>query len=207
MNVSWIAAEKACDAALNQHRSGKGYWRRAKARKMLGRIDDAIKDLRALIKLQPNNSEALTELVTLLPPDPSSSPPNTRALAAAASSSSSTTRSSPIRQHPNLPKTRPVKPLPFVRTEADDRKLKIVALPLSCDAPISFEFIAAAAAAAAGIGEQSGGNSGNGKGKMKRAHGGIHLPLFPDVFSKGKGQAMSFAYPNWERYAVKKVSD
>jgi hypothetical protein len=42
-DVSWIAAEKACDAALNQHRSGKGYWRRAKARKMLGRIDDAIK--------------------------------------------------------------------------------------------------------------------------------------------------------------------
>jgi len=36
-----MAAEKACDIALGQHRSGKGYWRRAKARKMLGRYAEA----------------------------------------------------------------------------------------------------------------------------------------------------------------------
>lgn len=42
-DVSWMATEKACDAALLQHKSSKGYWRRAKARKMLGRVDEAIK--------------------------------------------------------------------------------------------------------------------------------------------------------------------
>jgi RNA polymerase II-associated protein 3 len=182
---------------------------------MLGRIDEAIKgrceqsfpafdpdrvtDLRALLKLQPNNTEAVAELVSLLPPDPSISP-NT-----SASSSSSAPPSSPARQHPNLPKLRPPKALPFDRTEADDRKLKIVALPLSYDTSITFEFMAAAAAA--GFGDQSGGSNGNGKGKMKRPHGGIHLPHFPDMFTKGKGRKMSFAYPNWERYVVKRVSD
>lgn len=194
----WIAAEKACDAALGQHRSGKGYWRRAKARKMLGRTDEAIKDLRALLKLQPNNAEAVSELVSLLPPDPSMFP-TTKA------SSSSAQPSSPARQHPNLPKLKPPKALPFDRTDADDRKLKIVALPLSYDLPITFEFMAAAAAA--GFGDQNkGNNNSNGKGKMKRAQGGIQLPFLPEMFSKGKGRKISFAYPNWERYVVKRVS-
>lgn len=40
---SWMAAEKACNLALSQHRSGKGYWRRAKARRMLGRMSEAMK--------------------------------------------------------------------------------------------------------------------------------------------------------------------
>jgi len=197
-DVSWIAAEKACDAALSQHRSGKGYWRRAKARKMLGRIDEAIKDLRALIKLQPNNTEAVSELLSMLPPDPSMSH-NSRA------SSSSAQPSSPARQHPHIPKPKPPKALPFERTEADNRKLKIVVLPLSYDLPITFEFMAAAAAA--GFGDQSGENDSNGKAKMKRPQGGVPLPLFPDMFPNGKGRKMSFAYPNWERYIVKRVSN
>lgn len=40
---SWIAAEKACNIALLQHKSGKGYWRRAKARRMQGRTIEAVK--------------------------------------------------------------------------------------------------------------------------------------------------------------------
>lgn len=42
-SLSWMAAEKACNVALNQHRSSKGFWRRAKARKELGRNNEAIK--------------------------------------------------------------------------------------------------------------------------------------------------------------------
>ena len=38
-----MSTEQACNAALLQHKSSKGYWRRAKARKMLGRVDEAIK--------------------------------------------------------------------------------------------------------------------------------------------------------------------
>jgi hypothetical protein len=41
--ASWMSTEQACNAALLQHKSSKGYWRRAKARKMLGRVDEAIK--------------------------------------------------------------------------------------------------------------------------------------------------------------------
>lgn len=40
---SWSAAERACTAAISQHKSTKGYWRRAKARKMLNRPEEAAK--------------------------------------------------------------------------------------------------------------------------------------------------------------------
>jgi hypothetical protein len=43
INDSWMEAETACTKALGQHRSGKGYFRRAKARKMLGKADEAIR--------------------------------------------------------------------------------------------------------------------------------------------------------------------
>ena len=42
---NWIAAEKACNQALTQHKSGKGYWRRAKARQMQGRTVEAIRGM------------------------------------------------------------------------------------------------------------------------------------------------------------------
>lgn len=38
-----MEAEAACDKALSQHKSGKGYFRRARARKMQGHVDGAIK--------------------------------------------------------------------------------------------------------------------------------------------------------------------
>ncbi|KAL5504143.1 hypothetical protein ACEPAH_8216 [Sanghuangporus vaninii] len=64
---NWIAAEQACNKALAQHRSGKGYWRRAKARHMQGRTVEAVKDLRAVLKIQPGNAEALAELMSIMP--------------------------------------------------------------------------------------------------------------------------------------------
>lgn len=41
--ISWIEAEKACTSALGQHRSSKGYYRRARARRMRNRTEDAIR--------------------------------------------------------------------------------------------------------------------------------------------------------------------
>lgn len=43
--LSWGAAERACTVALGQHKSTKGYWRRAKARRMLNRPEDAARGL------------------------------------------------------------------------------------------------------------------------------------------------------------------
>jgi RNA polymerase II-associated protein 3 len=40
-----MEAEKACTKALGQHRSGKGYYRRAKARKMMGRYEEAMRGI------------------------------------------------------------------------------------------------------------------------------------------------------------------
>jgi len=64
---SWFEAEEACTKSLNLHRSEKGFWRRSKARQMLGKRKEAIQDLKEILKLQPNNVEALSELETLLP--------------------------------------------------------------------------------------------------------------------------------------------
>ncbi len=38
-----MEVETACSKALVQHKSSKGYYRRARARKMLDRTDEAIK--------------------------------------------------------------------------------------------------------------------------------------------------------------------
>ena len=38
----WMEAEQACTRALSMHRSSKGLFRRAKARQMLDKVDDAI---------------------------------------------------------------------------------------------------------------------------------------------------------------------
>lgn len=45
--LRWMEAEKACEAALGQHKSVKGHWRRAQARKAQGRIDEAVKGMYA----------------------------------------------------------------------------------------------------------------------------------------------------------------
>lgn len=41
----WVKAEKVCDDALGQHKSIKGYWRRAQARKAQNRTPDAVKGM------------------------------------------------------------------------------------------------------------------------------------------------------------------
>jgi hypothetical protein len=178
---------------------------------MLGRVDEAIKgqlietypfwgmcfhdptDLRALIRLQPNNAEAISELTTLLPPNPSSAQPTKSTVAECSSSAKD--------DHLDLPKPRLPKPLPFETADEDRQKLKISNLPLTVDVPSNFEFMAAA-----GIS----GKPPSSKGKPKRSgpRGGTDMPTGPDMKkSAGKGQTMSFTYPNWERYLVKKVTD
>ncbi|KAF7311858.1 hypothetical protein MIND_00196500 [Mycena indigotica] len=114
---NWIAAEAACTKALSQHHSVKGYFRRAKARKMLGRDEEAIRDLRAILKLQPTNVDAIQELVLLLPPAPSET------------LSSSTSSINPSGERLGIVKTKKPKPLPFARTGLDDRRLKFVHVP------------------------------------------------------------------------------
>ncbi|CDO75122.1 hypothetical protein BN946_scf185010.g47 [Trametes cinnabarina] len=193
---NFVEAEKSCDLALGQHRSVKGYWRRAQARKAQGRIEDALRDLRAVLRLQPTNAEAIAEVMALCPIDnlssdapvasSSSSQPSSSSAAASSSSSSSVPLSAPSRtkRHPWIPNLKAPKPLPFPRAKTDSRKLKISSIPITVDIPIDFLEEAAAA---------------DGKAKA-------HPPPPPSSYS-GRTVSQTFSYPSWERYMVQKISD
>lgn len=134
---NWMEAEAACTKALAQHRSGKGYFRRARARKMLGRTDEAMRDLRAILKLQPTNTEAIQELLSLLTPSSSRSSPTSATFASSTSSSAvaepshtgAAAATAELHDRLGIGKLKQPKALPFARTRMDDRKLKIVLVP------------------------------------------------------------------------------
>ncbi|KAF9231129.1 hypothetical protein BU15DRAFT_56546 [Melanogaster broomeanus] len=180
---NWIEAENACTTALSQHRSIKGYYRRAKARRMIGRTDEAIKDLRAALRIQPSNTEALEEMLSLLPPDRSPPPsplyPDEAASSSLGGGTSATLHcpTPPDHDHLHLHRPKPAKQLPFSRTKADDRKLKIMPIPVMFEVP---EYIP---------GDPSS------TWKSTRAH------RVKNVTTKTE----TFLFPSWEKYSVKHV--
>ncbi|KAH7884830.1 hypothetical protein F5I97DRAFT_1507880 [Phlebopus sp. FC_14] len=179
----WIEAENACTTALGQHRSIKAYYRRAKARKMMGRIDEAIKDLRSALKIQPSNAEALEEIMSLLLPLDTSTPPSQQSPVYEASSSAGGTSAAlqppPPSNHDRLqlPKPKQPKQLPFARTKADDRKLKIVPIPVMFEVP---EYIPGDPSAT---------------WKSSKAQKVKNLTTTTETF----------LFPSWEKYTVKQV--
>lgn len=153
-------------------------------------------DLRAVLKLQPSNTEAIAELDQLAPPNPA---PKTQQpgstwvnrgelpSSSAASSSSNRIPSVPTGSGSRsafLRKKAP-QPLPFARTFMDDRKLKISTLPMTIDVPIDLPSLEPLP------------KSGKDKGKR---------PSIPPL-SSIRTQPETFIYPSWERYAVKRVPD
>jgi len=179
---NWIDAENACSKALSQHRSIKGYYRRAKARRMMGRTEEAIKDLRSALRIQPTNTEALEEMLSLLPSQSSLLPPPSSAEEATSSSvggTSATPRSIPLSNpnHLQIPKPKSQKQLPFARTKADDRKLKIMPMPVMFEVP---EYVPGDPTATL---------------KSTRAQ------KVKNVTTKTE----TFMYPSWEKYMVKQV--
>ncbi|KAI9001467.1 hypothetical protein BD414DRAFT_432056 [Trametes punicea] len=184
---NWVEAEKACDLTLGQHVSVKGHWRRAQARKAQGRIEDALKDLRSVLQLQPSNSEALAEIVALCPPEasPLGEPIITSSQvfsSSQASSSSATPTSTPSMLSHWIPTPQSPKPLPFPRDLADSRKLKISSIAITVDIPVDFLSI------------DDNGVDDNGK---------THPP--PPTYSDST-VSQTFSYPCWERYMVERIS-
>ncbi|EKM57876.1 uncharacterized protein PHACADRAFT_158921 [Phanerochaete carnosa HHB-10118-sp] len=189
----WEKAEQACDIALAKHGSVKGYWRRSQARKGQGRIDDAVQgtrglcnvvltmaeravDLRAVLRLQPSNAEAVAELATLAPPKQKqriSHKPSSSSAAGSSPRRSKQSRSPP-------PQTSLEEALPFTRTYRDDFTFKISMLPLAIDVPVELPppFIGS-------------------KEKVKRrAPPSASVPTRLETFS----------YPSWDRYVVQKMT-
>ncbi|KAJ7765859.1 hypothetical protein DFH07DRAFT_1014354 [Mycena maculata] len=204
---NWMEAEAACTKALAQHRSGKGYFRRARARTMLGRTDEAMRDLRALLKLQPSNTEALHELAALLPPpSPSSSPPAT----------SSSDASAELYARLGLPRPKPPKAPPFPRTKMDARRLKVVLVPTPPPAPpCTHHHVYERHAHAHQHHCDKHGHEGAGKGKGKGRVGGggetagerdgaleAEMRRMLEAVGAGAGGA---GVPSWERYFVRRL--
>ncbi|KAL4066725.1 hypothetical protein J3A83DRAFT_220880 [Scleroderma citrinum] len=174
---NWIEAEAACTKALGQHRSIKGYFRRAKARRMLGRTDEAVKDIRAALRIQPSNPEAREELLSLIPLEPSD---NLAASSLAASSSGATLLNRPAPSNHDclqLPKSKGFKSPPFPRTKGDDKKLKIVPIPVLFEVP---EYV---------------------PGDPSAMWKSMKAEKMENMTTKTE----SFVYPSWEKYTVKQV--
>lgn len=184
---------------MSQHRSVKGHWRRAQARKGQGRIHDAIKgtaavclisrnliapiDLQAVLKLQPSNAEALVELSSLIQPRR-----NSKSLSspfAAHTPSPSTAGSSSYKSEESTTSDESSessdKSLPFGRTYRDDFKLKITSLPLTIDVPVGLP------------------------PPFVDSHERAKLPIPPSPTSVPT-RLKTFSYPSWERYVVQKAT-
>ncbi|KAH0578218.1 hypothetical protein H2248_003999 [Termitomyces sp. 'cryptogamus'] len=225
---SWIEAEAACTKALSQHRSSKGYYRRARSRRMLGRPDEAIRDLRAALKLQPTNTEALIELQSLAPPSPrtpsSSSSASTSSSSLSSSSSfssqySSSSFSSPLLTKTSTPPTtqsKKYKHPPWPRTKSDERRLKIVLFPASLE-----DFARECLCESVGCphhlhlrdhdhegGAENGGKKkrqerGGSKKEKRRGENGGKCSRLREMEEIIKSETI--VYPSWERYFVKRA--
>ncbi|KAI1792166.1 hypothetical protein LXA43DRAFT_887989 [Ganoderma leucocontextum] len=180
---NFVEAEHACDIALGQHRSVKGHWRRAQSRKAQGRVEDALKDLRDMLRLQPSNAEALAEIRALCPTEPPAADEPT-----ASCSSSSAERSSSANSYSYafwIPTPESPAPLPFARIKTDDRRLKISSIPITVDIPADFPEVAASAGM-----------------RMSKLPGSSSSGLAP-----GPTGQNTLQYPSWERYMVQRMSD
>ncbi|PIL32359.1 transporter [Ganoderma sinense ZZ0214-1] len=181
---NFVEAEHACDVALGQHSSVKGHWRRAQSRKAQGRVDDALKDLREVLRLQPANAEALAEIRALCPTEPLASD---EAIASCSSSSAAFSPSGTASSSYSswIPTPEPPAPLPFAPIETDSRKLKISFLPITVDIPAHFP----EEAASAGM-------------RMSKLPGSCSAGIAP-----GPTGQHTFQYAAWERYMVQRMSD
>ncbi|KAH9481839.1 RNA polymerase II-associated protein 3 [Psilocybe cubensis] len=204
---NWMEAENACTKALQQHRSVKGLYRRAKARIMLGRSEEAIPDLRSALRLQPTNEDAARELKALLFPlgegdqgTSNSHPPSMDDSNPSSSKQPSSFPKAKITEdlrRLGVPEPKSTKQPPFPRTKADDRKLKITLLSGQTE-------------------------NGTGTGKLRKMGTSIAADLNrPQTSRPGKEKAGTtrswktkemdrmraecVTYPSWDRYLVKRV--
>ncbi|KAG5652610.1 hypothetical protein H0H81_004392 [Sphagnurus paluster] len=221
---NWMEAEKACSKALSQHRSSKGYFRRARARRMQNRPDEAIRDLRAVLKLQPTNTEAISELASLLPPLPErpSPKPNIKksnvpdpSSPTSSSSTCATSSSSRLPPSPDVGPNRAAKRVnaqkqpPWPRTMADDRRLRIVLVPASA-AEMAFEEYGRqyARECTDGSGKGANGASSGSARKSTTDNWGAGVRVTKSGRIREMEEIMrteTVVYPSWDRYVVKKV--
>ncbi|KAF8629612.1 hypothetical protein AX15_003353 [Amanita polypyramis BW_CC] len=190
---NWMEAERACTKALTQHKSSKGYYRRARARKMLDRTEEAIKDLRAVLKIQSNNREAIAELASLVPqirisedapPIPSSSS-SSKPLPG-----DNTNYINEVLHRLNIARPKQPKAAPFPRMQAEERKLKITLMTFS--ASEYEELLRSENPHKRNDGNRAPSN------KRRREKGSLK--------EVDKNRVDAVVYPGWDRYIVKRAN-
>lgn len=185
-------------------------------------------DLRAALKVQPTNEEAMAELISLLPPERllKSKPKSKLEPSPPAQSSSSSSKQPESESAPKLAevngKQRPKQPKqpPFTRTRADDRKLKVVLIPASAAEMALEEFGRHVKEACVhpqhwgrngekdkGKGKGKGnaskvtaGGTGKGKGKVNGKGGRSKFKEMEEIM-----KSETVTYPSWDRYIVRRT--
>ncbi|KAG9039244.1 hypothetical protein FRB95_011829 [Tulasnella sp. JGI-2019a] len=143
---NWRNAEEACTRSLGQHLTGKGFWRRSKARQELGKRNEAIQDLREMLKLRADDADAIAELLKMSNHSrnddlPSPSPHATQMGPCGSSSSSSvapspTTSTSTSKFNPGSTKTSPFSDeLPFDLHDIDFTRIRVATIKRTWRAP------------------------------------------------------------------------
>lgn len=170
-------------------------------------------DLRAVLRLQPSNAEAIAEIHALCPQveeahtpvsqpvasssscSPSSSSSSAHPSSSASSSSSSSSQSA-VNANSWIPAPRTHKPLPFPRGATDDRKLKIAPIPITVEIPVDLASFMETATAAVNNKMQS---PGQGQGQDRSGSKTLKDEM------AGPTVSQTFSYPCWERYMVSRV--
>ncbi len=222
--ISFIEAEKACDLALGQHRSVKGYWRRAQARKGQGRIDDAIggertpfsrsleffllnivtgTDLHGVLCLQHTNKEAFDEMCALAPnPLLNAAGPSSSSATASSSSSSS---AAAVASTSSSPSSSSTQPQPSASASASSKPWhehlapRVKPLPFARSPTDDRKLKISSIPVTVEIPVEFLAVPTTGPDKGKGAPGAGE--------ASGRMISQTFSYPCWERYMVQRVSE
>jgi hypothetical protein len=159
-------------------------------------------DLRAVLRLQPTNADAIRELTELLSP-PGDDNPNIVFLDSTNPSSSKQPTTVTKEKHAGklrrlgIPEPKPTKQPPFPKTHADDRTLKIALLSGVGDGASGTAKFRKVGSAAGDAQQQQ---------PLKR-HGKEKAGTMKTMKTKEieRMRAECVTYPSWDRYVVKKV--
>ena len=158
-------------------------------------ISNILLDLRAALKVQPTNQEAMAELASLIPSETISLPP------ASSSSYQYPYVPSPTnREYERLfsPKPKQLHPPPFSQSKADSRKLKIVAVPMTVDLPV-VDF-------GGSVGTTTIPSTLRNRRDKEKQMSGEKKRVAATGSSSIKIKSSTIIYPSWERYVVQRVN-
>lgn len=150
--------------------------------------NSSVTDLRAVLKLQPNNMEAITELASLLPQtrlneEEKENIPGSSSSSSKPQSNDNTDYINEVLDRLNIARPKQPKPPPFHRTRLDDKRLKITLMTVSAS---EYEELL----------RHDGKNC---------SHSNLKRKAKASLKEVDKSKADAVLYPGWDRYIVKKA--